>query len=934
MDTNHSIPYSGQPGTFFGYSVAILKSNDPNKDPTILIGAPKDTYNGTKFVRTGVLYKCKLSPNSCSSSRVYSLGRSLPDLTGQNVSDAWIGENINVNPNDRKILTCGHRWKLFNKDDYGVTTLHMQGICYYGDVETDVYELIKRGKTKDHAGMGKDAAFSKTGLEIILGVPGANTLTGGVLIFETSNLKSGKLYSVASKNNSYVGYSVGSGMFFRDKLEYYVMGAPRYNNTGAVYIVNKNTFVRQEISDTNQLGAYFGASICVTDINSDGFDDMLVGTPLYSKHVLEGGAVMLYLSDGQNLKYHKTILGMEKERSQFGTTIKDVGDINNDGYNDIIIGAPYENNQEGAIYIYNLGPHGFPANFSQRISGQDFGKKMKGFGISISKAVDINADSYPDFLVGSYLSNEVRLLKSRPVIDLKFTATTEPERIDVTKYNCPPPNTKSICLKLKLTVSYHTPYSYLPSTLQLDCKLSSEVSSLANNASSSVHRALIISGSDYKESKQFNLSISSTPTPVDFDLLIKDKTDTLTPIAIFLDYKIQDGSLMKCTNLCPVLKGNQYKKLIYYNLDCGADEKCTSDLHLSMTSDRDHILSGKKQTFSLFVSVFNAGESAYNSLALFTFPSYVQYVQVKHTGVSECSSDTSSNEELVRCSLGNQIPQNTNVTFTLVFTSVASSQEKEVYINASVTTKSEDKNIGNNQAAVNIPIRMKADISFNGYSEPNLLHFSKKTSLLQHNFDIYNNGPSPLLDARIKINVPELTEFVAIDCAKSTLKNCSTEFSLEDLNYGERKLIKIFLIVDAEIFKKAQDIKFLKSTAELTRKQNPLYLDDKPDWSSTAEIITNLQTETKPVSSWVIIVSILAGLIVLALLILILWRVGFFKRNKAGDRDPLTEDGEQVEQHEKDVLTESNGKKSSPLPSINEEKVELNENTDVQNVEV
>lgn len=117
------------------------------------------------------------------------------------------------------------------------------------------------------------------------------------------------------------------------------------------------------------------------------------------------------------------------------------------------------------------------------------------------------------------------------------------------------------------------------------------------------------------------------------------------------------------------------------------------------------------QTFQLFVSVYNSGESAYNSFALFTLPRYVQYVQVTKTVVSECSL---ASEELVRCSLGNQIPKNSNVTFTLVFMSAGSLQENEIKINASVTTKSEEKNLDDNQAVTRIPLVMKADITFNG----------------------------------------------------------------------------------------------------------------------------------------------------------------------------------------------------------------------------
>ena len=67
---------------------------------------------------------------------------------------------------------------------------------------------------------------------------------------------------------------------------------------------------------------------------------------------------------------------------------------------------------------------------------------------------------------------------------------------------------------------------YLSDTLnlfvELDCKLYTEVSSLANNASSSIYRALVESDSKYVESKSFSLSLSSTAlAKLSFTLLIK-----------------------------------------------------------------------------------------------------------------------------------------------------------------------------------------------------------------------------------------------------------------------------------------------------------------------------------------------------------------------------------------------------------------------------
>ena len=45
-----------------------------------------------------------------------------------------------------------------------------------------------------------------------------------------------------------------------------------------------------------QYGSYFGASLCAVDVNNDGFDDLLVGAPLYTLRSGDEGAVSLFLN--------------------------------------------------------------------------------------------------------------------------------------------------------------------------------------------------------------------------------------------------------------------------------------------------------------------------------------------------------------------------------------------------------------------------------------------------------------------------------------------------------------------------------------------------------------------------------------------------------------------------------------------------------------
>ena len=60
---------------------------------------------------------------------------------------------------------------------------------------------------------------------------------------------------------------------------------------------------------------------------------------------------------------------------------------------DIAIGAPYEDDQRGAVYIYNGYRQGVWPYFSQRIRAADLGPNLKGFGISITTGMDLNNDA-------------------------------------------------------------------------------------------------------------------------------------------------------------------------------------------------------------------------------------------------------------------------------------------------------------------------------------------------------------------------------------------------------------------------------------------------------------------------------------------------------------------------------------------------------------
>jgi hypothetical protein len=90
----------------------------------------------------------------------------------------------------------------------------------------------------------------------------------------------------------------------------------------------------------------------------------------------------------------------EATSHQFGYSVATAGDVNGDGYSDVIVGAPFYGTTtpgEGKVYVYYGGPGGLPASPSWTAESNQAGAHM---GSSVATAGDVNGDGYSDIIVG------------------------------------------------------------------------------------------------------------------------------------------------------------------------------------------------------------------------------------------------------------------------------------------------------------------------------------------------------------------------------------------------------------------------------------------------------------------------------------------------------------------------------------------------------
>uniref|UniRef100_A0A4W6DIB5 Integrin subunit alpha 4 n=1 Tax=Lates calcarifer TaxID=8187 RepID=A0A4W6DIB5_LATCA len=410
---------------------------------------------------------------SCLTHETYSWGLNVHSCgkTCEAESDhQWLGVSLSRQPGDNggHILACGHRWKnvFYSKKDNQNNKLP-NGVCYrYGNDLRHGQPIIPC--YRDHQRkFGEDYGSCQAGISnfltedlIIMGAPGTSYWTGSVLVFNTSS-RGMSVYldddaSGAVSFGSYLGYSVGAGHFLSPATVEVVGGAPQYNQRGKVFIFTVDDNMLRVVSEVSgkELGSYFGSSVCAVDLNADGLSDLLVGAPMATGAAREEGQVHVYINQGQGmlLEAEFQLTGSNAYAARFGETIADLGDLDDDGYHDVAVGAPQEDDLKGAIYIYNGRREGISPTPSQRISGSTLGRDLRMFGQSLSSGIDIDDNGYQDVAVGAFLSDSAVVLRTRPVIQVKASLAL-PEQIDQGVSLCQEHKTPTVCLNVTVCFS-------------------------------------------------------------------------------------------------------------------------------------------------------------------------------------------------------------------------------------------------------------------------------------------------------------------------------------------------------------------------------------------------------------------------------------------------------------------------------------------------
>jgi len=184
-----------------------------------------------------------------------------------------------------------------------------------------------------------------------------------------------------------------------------IIGANGHNNgTGRAYLYYGGPHmdnVPDKIFDGQIPSALFASRVSVVgDVNGDGYADVLIGEIANAAKGSRTGRAYLYFGGPNMDTVPDLVFTGESAGSEFGL-VASAGDVNNDGYDDIVIGAWRWGNDTGRAYLY-LGGAAMDTIPDLVFTGAALGDRL---GVSVRGLGDVNGDGYGDVGVGAYLND-------------------------------------------------------------------------------------------------------------------------------------------------------------------------------------------------------------------------------------------------------------------------------------------------------------------------------------------------------------------------------------------------------------------------------------------------------------------------------------------------------------------------------------------------
>eukprot|EP00095_Tigriopus_kingsejongensis_P007065 snap_masked-scaffold1121_size61474-processed-gene-0.4 protein:Tk07065 transcript:snap_masked-scaffold1121_size61474-processed-gene-0.4-mRNA-1 annotation:"hypothetical protein DAPPUDRAFT_60396" len=722
LEPRLAIVKSGPRGSYFGFSVAGHQiPRGTQTDRIVLVGAPLDKGGGT-------LWSCPYTNlmEDCSRVMISKRGQAL-----NSSNDEWFGATVHAQ--------SPFTWR---------------GTVFAMNVGDD---FLFRDKTQFH------------------------TPVQGV--------------GITLDKYSYLGMSIAVGNFLPRSMscgqaETYASGAPRAGNGGKVMLFSKCNGHIMPIHTQlagDGFASSFGYALATVDLNGDGWDDLIVGAPFYSDKIGAGGAIYVYPNSPQGLAEDSQRMKwvMPKAESRFGFSMANAGDLNNDQIADLIVGAPYDG--RGRLYVY-LGHGDFfsqsdttPIQRADQIIAAEQlpinPSQVHTFGYSLFGGMDFDMNNHSDIGVGAFGSDQMFILRSRPVIDILTWFGEHPKVLEPSSMTCPEyeghyPDTLGAtprCFKIEACFEIKQ-FPKNVESAHLAFQLEAEIFPGGRKISRIQFDGSNETSSNHISRKILEIRRSSLSGCFQEVAFLKEASSDLTvPLKFKLSLWLQQDEPVLSRNPMPqnidhypVLNTKETDKIltIPFLKHCGDDNLCQASLSIKIRFQEDQIREddgvisvSPTEELAFHLDVVNEGEPAYGATLDFELdPSFAYIGRADHHHDIHCSySETTLT---VHCILGNPFQSG---EASLVFRVGAQAHTQIMYsslFKASVSTTSD--NLAPQSATDGLSFRSvkKSEVSLQASVQPREFWYGGQVrgesaikttndigSKVIHTFHVSNAGP-------------------------------------------------------------------------------------------------------------------------------------------------------------------------------------------------
>ncbi|KAM7074349.1 LOW QUALITY PROTEIN: integrin alpha-M-like [Ciconia maguari] len=451
----------------------------------------------------------------------------------------------------------------------------------------------------------------------VLGAVGAYDWSGGVFVYGRSGETTFVNVSRAARdmNDAYLGYAAESLSLEGSRA--LALGAPRYRHVGRLLLFRLRgpRAAWELVADATgtQVGSYFGASLCALDADGDGSAEVvLAGAPMFYGAGSGGRvAVCTLRPKGGRLPCQQTLQGQPGHPlGRFGASLARLGDVDGDRWPDVAVGAPLEDDEQGAVYIFRGKRGGVASQYSQRISGARFSSGPRYFGQAISGGQDLTGDRLPDVAVGA--RGQVLLLRSQPLLKVRVTVAFQPQEIPAAAFDCQEEEAlKGEVAKANICFlsTKKTPDNFgrqLSTTLRYQAALDpGRAMARAVFAGSAAVRNGTLQLGVGQRCETFAIAFTGCPR------------DTLAPLVLRLTYDATGDPIAVAGGLRPALSEDSEMVAVGtlpFEKNCGADNICVDDLQISFNfSGLETVVVGVTDVVDITVTLRNRGEDSYGA---------------------------------------------------------------------------------------------------------------------------------------------------------------------------------------------------------------------------------------------------------------------------------------------------------------------------------